>query len=346
MPKVAKDSKVYQCCWYDMTRFLVKSPLSVEALHVILARLKCKDYRFSEEKGAVNGTLHYQIRIQLGMKITLGGLIKALEGQGMSNIACTCADNRNFIYIEKAETHVSGPYGPVEAVEPEIKIPWPACKYVDSLRPFQEKVLADLQGEKQEGIINCLVDFKGQLGKSIIKMIARCKKIAGIVPNVGDAHQIIAAVQNMPTRTAYILDLPKSTNPKHAAMLYACIEQIKDGAVVEIRNAWAEKIMDSPIIWVFTNSMPYLKLLTAVRWRLWSISENFDLIPLTPPEVPLAAAPVPIGGVPPTIPLIPLGSHVLAAKFGTSKNDKIATMLKENNPIIWKKFKKILVAKS
>jgi hypothetical protein len=64
--------------------------------------------------------------------------------------------------------------------------------------------------------------------------------------------------------------------------MYSAIEQIKKGKVYDMRYSYKEWWFNSPQIWVFGNHMPDLSMLSADRWKIWSIDASMDLVPVVP----------------------------------------------------------------
>lgn len=54
---------------------------------------------------------------------------------------------------------------------------------------------------------------------------------------------------------------------------------LKNGKVYDTRHSSRKWFVDSPVIWVFTNSEPDTELLSSDRWRLWTINEKKELRP-------------------------------------------------------------------
>ena len=71
--------------------------------------------------------------------------------------------------------------------------------------------------------------------------------------------------------------MPRAMNQKKCGQMYTAIETLKGGWSYDWRNHWKEWYMDSPIIWVFTNTEPELSYITEDRWALWKIEKNEEL---------------------------------------------------------------------
>lgn len=79
-------------------------------------------------------------------------------------------------------------------------------------------------------------------------------------------------------------DMPRAMPKQALHGLYTAIEQIKKGKVYDLRYHYKDWWFDSPQIWVFSNTMPDRSLLSADRWKVWTVHETtFELEPWREP---------------------------------------------------------------
>jgi len=230
--------------------------------------LLCGRWVFQLEKGEETGKLHLQGRLSLKQARRVSEMQKVIKGAHFSPEAGSELEG-NF-YCMKDGTRVDGPWSDKDKKTP---LPWDLAM-IKEWKEWQVAVFESLK-EKDDRVINVLVDEVGGIGKSKVFKMCLYKKLAGLIPVIGDAKDIIQAVCSMGEREAYIVDLPRcGESDGHLRSIYKAIEQIKNGIVMDFRYSYKELIMGSPVIWVFTNEMPAAHYLSRDRWRLWRVVEG------------------------------------------------------------------------
>jgi len=68
--------------------------------------------------------------------------------------------------------------------------------------------------------------------------------------------------------------------------LYSGIEVIKNGVAYDKRNYPKKSRFTRPRVFVFTNELPRLDLMSKDRWVIHTINENFEHVPYNPDEEP------------------------------------------------------------
>jgi len=81
--------------------------------------------------------------------------------------------------------------------------------------------------------------------------------------------------------------MPRAIDKTRLYGMYSAIEQVKKGKLFDIRYNYKAWWIDSPQIWVFTNHLPDLNLLSGDRWRIWVINDDKILEKYQPEENPL-----------------------------------------------------------
>lgn len=276
-------------CTWDLT---LSNKLKDEDISKGFTKI-AKKWTFQEEKGEKEGNLHFQCRISLKEKIRKNGLMKLLKDSfgwdkiHPDQVSVTSNENRdNMFYVMKENTRERGPWSDTDEI---IYVPR-QIREIKKLRDWQQTVIDDLAVWNTR-TINVVIDTRGNNGKSILCSWVRCYKLGRILPALNDAKDLMRATYDMPTATAYLIDLPRALNKNKLSEMYSAIEQIKSGYCYDDRYNFREKIFDCPNIWVFTNHCPDTELLSADRWKLWEIKDGV-LVRLRQGETPTAPSEV------------------------------------------------------
>lgn len=235
----------------------------------------CKDiakkWGFQLERGEDSGYQHYQGRLKLHTKLRLKQFAKQLPGKG--HLSITSDGNKSgpafYSYVTKDATRVSGPWTDKDE---ELYIPR-QIREIESLRQWQQSIVDGL-GKWEPRFINVLVDRRGNIGKSVLVGYCRAHGLARKLSYCNDFKDIMRMVCDMPTATAYFIDMPRAVNKDRLFQLYAAIEEIKNGFAWDDRYHYREKNFDSPVIWVFTNTPPDLNLCSRDRWKIWTVENE------------------------------------------------------------------------
>lgn len=260
------------CWWWDAT--ISKEVINdAKELESIMSEYFSK-FGWQEEIGEKNGFNHFQFR---------GKLIKKMRKTDKILMDChwsvTVTENiDNWSYLLKAPTRIEGTqFKSWCNVNTNEKGQYIARQYridKETLRPFQRTV-SEYVFDKDT--VNVIIDKQGGIGKSTIAHFTRLNNNGIVLPVCNDPKELVQACQNMLSgknlreKVVIICDLPKATNKDKLFGLYTAIEQIKSGYVVDMRNKLKEWDFDSPTMWVFTNDVPDMTLLTSRRWKLWEV---------------------------------------------------------------------------
>lgn len=234
-------------------------------------RKYCKKWTFQLEKGVKTGYLHWQGRVSLKVKNRKGPQICKHVRWSMTSGASKDDD----FYVTKEDTRVEGPWSSNDV---EIFIP---INYRNlTLREWQIIVL---NTKPESRIINLIYDPIGNKGKSTVAAIGELL-FGGIdMPPVNDAEKLIETLCNilMDTRNRdpklLFLDLPRAIDKERLYGLYTALEQIKKGKVYDFRYRYKSWWFNPPTIWVFSNHLPDPNILSADRWKIWKIEDNYSL---------------------------------------------------------------------
>lgn len=228
----------------------------------------CRRWIFQLEEGRESGKAHLQGRLSFKQPRRLGECQKVIQGAHFSPEHDEEAGN---FYCMKDDTRVDGPWSDKDTKQGPV--PWDLERITD-WKPWQQAIFDSL-GTQDDRIVNVLVDTVGGIGKSKVLKWALWKRLAKMVPAVGDAKDIIQAVCSMGASPAYLIDLPRTGESEiHMRSIWKAVEQVKNGVVIDLRYKYTQLIMGSPVVWVFTNEEPNLSLLSTDRWRFWSVKDD------------------------------------------------------------------------
>lgn len=268
-----------------------KDVLSSEILLNKLPQV-CRRFVFQLERGD-GGYEHWQGRLNL-IKPRRGGelakLLEALELPLPNYIAPTAKVNhdKEAFYCLKFDTRIDGPW--TDKDTPEY-VPWHLRK-VTELYPWQQTLISSgLDENRDDRIVDCIVDQNGCSGKSTVASLGELKHGHTDMPTVNDGTlltatlcDILTAQQNRKPRVIYF-DMPRSQSKDKLYGLFTAIEQVKKGKVFDLRYSYKCWWFDSPRIWVFANEFPDVRYLSMDRWRFWHIDPQSQmLVRASPPE--------------------------------------------------------------
>lgn len=241
-----------------------------------------KRWVFQLEKGEQKGYMHYQGRLSLIKKKRPGAVLKLFDDGSKPNwIRPTIQDeydkfsnNGDAFYQMKSDTRVKGPWKDTDEV---IYIPR-QIREMKQLRPFQQSIVDDAANWDTR-TINLVYCPTGNKGKSLLVGYCRAYKIGRALPPVNDFKDMMRMVCCLPTSRMYLIDMPRSLNKDRLYQFYSGVETLKDGYAYDDRYSFTEKCFDCPNIWIFTNRLPDLGMLSLDRWKIHTINDEYELVP-------------------------------------------------------------------
>lgn len=248
--------KMNQVCVWDFTLGVEDN---FEDLKEAL-KANCKKWCFQEELSE-SGFRHYQGRFSLKIKNRLMG-VKRLFEDGM-HFSITSNENRdNMFYVMKEDTRIAGPWR-----DEDIEIPSDYHGMV--LREWQKQVIETFKVRDMDKI-NLLYDPQmAGLGKSVLYGYCVVNELAQIIPPLGNAKDISQFVISFGAKPVYLIDIPRAS--PHLAEMYAGVETVKSGIIYETRYKGKCMVMNRPVIWVFTNTLPNVNWISQRKWKLWIV---------------------------------------------------------------------------
>lgn len=263
-------------CSYDFRYSVHRVDLPDLTSDDILAKLSgiAKKFTFQLEEGD-SGYLHYQGRLSLIKKRRKFEALKLFGVMPPNYFEPTC--NPEYItgdsfYQLKEDTKLEGPWSDTDEV---VYVPR-QIREINSLRPFQQQIVDSLFDWDTRSI-NYVFDPVGNNGKSILIGWVRAHRLGRVLPPMNDCKDMMRMICDMPTSRSYIVDMPRCMNKEKLFGFYSAIEMLKDGYAYDDRYAFKEKIFDSPNVWIFGNNVPDTNLLSADRWKIWTISDENTL---------------------------------------------------------------------
>lgn len=243
-----------------------------------------KKWCFQQERGEIDGYLHYQGRFSLKVKQRLTTLLNKCPWKEIHLSPTSKENHGNDFYVTKEDTRVHGPWSNIK--DTPIVLP-KQFHNINSFFPFQEKII-NLCATFNTRSINVIYAPGGGEGKSTICGILQCTKRAQIIPPFNDIEAIMGVAMgaykaNGPV-PAYLIDMPRALKKDKLGSFYAGIESLKNGFLYDKRYEFKQIFIDSPAIIIFCNELPEFSLLSRDRWVIWTIDEHKDLIPYVHPE--------------------------------------------------------------
>lgn len=235
-----------------------------------------KKWVFQLEKGEETGYLHYQCRISLSTKKRLHQMIKlvntVLEGACVKPTSTTAFVSKDFSYVMKNDTRIDGPWSDKDNEKPHYiqkrflgKINWLS---------WQKSVISMINKDPDDRTVNIIIDSQGNQGKSFLTTYLGTFKKAVRIPQQPEARDIMRMVMNMDKCSCYFIDLPRGISQNSQNSMYSAIEEIKNGYAFDDRYKFKDEYFEPPHVWVFTNTIPDIKLLTKDRWVFWNIVDQ------------------------------------------------------------------------
>jgi len=259
-----------------------------------LSKLGAK-FVYQLERGSEAGRLHYQGYFCLPKKIRLGTLVQQMQDDlhGI-HLSASSTVGRQALknYCMKSDTREAGPWSdrgqlPPTCLDDVIVKPFDGAKKYRSLedeksrRPFQETLRAMTRLEPDDRSIIWVADLKGNSGKTLWARWM-CWKYGCAFHTYGSSKDVINLICKESARRTYIFNLPRS-RPKESFMcdLFNCLEQIKDGSLINTKYETTRLEMESPHVIVLCNFLPSdeeKKHLSMDRWKFYRINHvNWEL---------------------------------------------------------------------
>lgn len=292
MTEANESVKSQKRCWDITVPHATAVDWSPEAL-VDCIKEDVVDYKFQKEHSKVqqaNGTWHYQFRGVWSDKIrglTIPRKYPCFKGAHVSLTSGEVAgrgkmDWVNWDYVQKGFSRVQGD-GPngwdsrgkggkrglltrkVRKVLALGLFPWQQF-IVDSFTAQMFDETAD------DRVINVMISLAGNDGRGTLGEYCMYMDLAADIMPQDNVIQIMGQVIDQ-RHTGYVIDFPRCCfqgDRKALARFYTAMERLKDGKGCDPRNKNRPFQMESPCIWIFTNSKPDVSMLSITKWAFWT----------------------------------------------------------------------------
>lgn len=177
----------------------------------------------------------------------------------------------DIFYVVKIDSRIDGPWD--NRMAKPIPIP-KQIKMITELYPYQQEIIDRAMYCWNVRNINVLYDPDGCKGKSTLATYCGCHQIGRKIPCLNNYLDIMQCIMSMPISKLYFIDMPRAINKYKLVEFYAGIEDIKNGFCFDTRYKYTEMYFDTPEIWIFTNKLPDVHLLSADRWVIWTLKDN------------------------------------------------------------------------
>ncbi|AXH73087.1 MAG: replication-associated protein [Cressdnaviricota sp.] len=235
-----------------------------------------KKFVFQKEKGD-SGYLHYQGRISLIKKRR--NKMKVLELFTIPPNYCEPTTNMEHFkgdafYQMKKDTRIEGPWTDKDEVRYQTK----QLLYFQGLelRPYQQDIVS-MSKQFSLRSIDLIWDQTGNIGKSLLSEFMEYEGLAEEVPPFRLMDDIFQWVCSRPIKPSYIFDMPRGMKKDRLGDFYSGIEVIKNGVAYDKRYNAKKIRFDRPRIFVFTNTLPQLSLMSLDRWNIWIVNDEYKL---------------------------------------------------------------------
>lgn len=260
-------------CTYDFTLPKSEAYQTWEMVKEKVLEGWCKKWVFQLERGDT-GYEHWQGRVSLIKKRRIGEIVGKWCIGGHISITSK-AGTTAFNYVMKNDTRIAGPWADTDAERPPMTRQLTSFMQ-NELYPWQAKV-RDICKEVDDRSINVIVDQVGNIGKSIFAEYLEYMDLATEIPPFRSMEDIMQCAMGMPVAKTYLIDMPRGMKKDKLGEFYSGLEALKNGIMYDKRYAFKKRRINRPNIFVFSNCEPVMNLLSQDRWKLWEVTEDFDL---------------------------------------------------------------------
>lgn len=237
-----------------------------------------KKYTFQREVSD-DGYNHYQGRISLCKKRRANEkhiVLKLFKHHPPNYFNPTTNENYQgeAFYVMKEDTRAEGPWSDTD----EQKILTYQLKLFKGwdLRPYQQKLVEFIPNFSMRKI-DLIYDPLGNCGKSLFSEYLEFQGLSEEVPPFRMMDDIFQWVASRPIKQCYVFDMPRGMKKDKLADFYAGIEVIKNGVAYDKRYTSKKIRFTRPRVFVFTNMLPKFDLMSADKWNVWKMTEDYDL---------------------------------------------------------------------
>lgn len=239
----------------------------------------CKKWTFQLECGEETGWVHWQGRFSLKAKTRLATLKDRMPWPEVHLSPTSKCNQGNMFYVSKEDTRLDGPW-----MDTDKEIFIPDHLVINEFYPWEISIM-EIMAEKPGRFVHAIICETGNKGKSTFVGNMCCRYLAQSIPFCNDYRDIMRMVMGLDKLGTYFIDMPRAIGKEKIRQFFAGVESIKDGYAYDDRYSFRQERFQQPHVFVFTNTWPDLTLLSADRWRFWSINEQLELTKVFHPRV-------------------------------------------------------------
>ncbi len=246
-----------------------------------------KKWVFQLEQGDEKDYKHFQVRISLHKRQRFSELLRngaPLPGHWTPTSNPTFMKG-DYFYAMKEQTRIDGPWKDCDPL-PKEKTTQMLMFDKWELRPYQQAIKDTIQNFDLRKI-NLIWDITGNCGKSLLSEHLEYHDLAEEVPPFRLMDDIFQWVATRPVKKAYIVDMPRAMKKDRLGDFYSGIEVIKNGVAYDKRYTASKVRFNRPRVFVFTNVLPALNLMSLDKWVIWAITKDFGYKVMTPSQATL-----------------------------------------------------------
>jgi hypothetical protein len=225
-----------------------------------------------------NGDHHWQIRGWLIHKKTCKALFKEvipnIPGHWSMTSSTVHLGPKSFNYVMKEDTRVEGPWKDTDIMPERPPLTWQLEEFMTyELRPYQQFIFDRTQIRDMRHI-NIVYDPSGHCGKSLFCEFLEYQGVAFECPPFRSMDDMMEFVHGFPAQSCYMIDMPRGMKKDKLGEFYSGVEILKNGVTWDTRYHGKKRRMNRPNIWIFTNTLPVMELMSVDRWNIYTIDTN------------------------------------------------------------------------
>lgn len=237
---------------------------------------------YIQEEVGLSGYRHIQGRVSFKKQFREGEILKfihALQIKGIHVSLTSSLNMDNFEYVSKQFTQ-QGESGFLADLKKAPNTTQLLLFEKFTLRPFQVQIL-ELTKVFDIDCINVILDKIGLGGKSIF-VEWLCYTGNGFqVPPYLDMEKMMGFCMSFKEHKNYYIDMPRGLKGSQLNQFMSGIESLKNGYLYDGRHKGTFRRQSRPNIFLFTNDVPPIYLLSKARWRIWQMKKDFSLKKMT-----------------------------------------------------------------
>lgn len=225
-----------------------------------------------------NGDEHWQVRGWLIHKKTCANMYKSVLPHVPGHWSVTSSNvhlgPKSFNYVMKEDSRIDGPWKDTDIIAERPPLTWQLEEFLEyELRPYQQWIFDRTQVRDMRHI-NIIYDPTGHCGKSLFCEFLEYQGVAFECPPFRTMDDMMEFCHGFPAQSCYIIDMPRGMKKDKMSEFYSGIEILKNGVTWDTRYHGKKRRMNRPNIFVFTNTIPDVGLMSKDRWIIRTINKE------------------------------------------------------------------------